>query len=139
MSSQSDPFATGFVGYVAHNAAAVVDRDRREAEHEARLRELLPPETRARAEAALRPNEQRPPQQPQPTVQPGRVTRVRFERSTTPATPKPAKLARVTRGASQSFVQLDPAKLAALPVGEYLKAADQIVAALTEANRRRGY
>ena len=136
MPSQSDPFATGFVGYVAHNAAAVVDRDRREAEHEARLRELLPPETRARAEAALRPNEQRPPQQPQPTVQPGRVTRVRFERSTTP---KPAKPAKVTRGATQSFVQLDPAKLAALPVGEYLKAADQIVAALTEANRRRGY
>ena len=136
MSSQSDPFATGFVGYVAHNAAAVVDRDKREAEHEARLRELLPPETRARAEAALRPDEPTTPKHPQPTVQPKRITRVRFERSTTP---KPAKPGKVTRGATQSFVQLDPAKLAALPVGEYLKAADQIVAALTEANRRRGY
>ncbi len=131
MPGKSDPFATGFMGYVAHDAAAVVARHRREAEQEARLRELLPPDTRARAEAALRPPEPMPPKQPQPTVNPRRIRRVRFERSEKPAPPK------VTRGAKQSFVQLDPAKLAALPVGDYLDALNAIADVIDESSRRR--
>lgn len=135
---QSDPFATGFVGYVPLDGAAVAARTKLENEREARLRALLPPESRALAEAALRPPEPEP-KQPQPTVNPRKVVRVRFERSTKPVTPKPSKMAGAARGVTQSFVQLDPAKLAAMPAKDHADAAAQIAAALSEANRRRGY
>ena len=135
MVAQSDPFATGFVGYLPLDGAAVAARAKLEDEREDRLRALLPPESRAAAEAALRPPEPEP-RQPQPTVKPRGVVRVRFERSTKPATPEPSK---ATRRARQSFVQLDPAKLAAMPAKDYADAAAQIAAALSEANRRRGY